>query len=294
MSMKLRFDKQKILNFSTDMLLIILGSFIMALGYSLFIIPHHFVPGGVSGISIIVNYFTNFPVGILIIILNIPIFLLGIKLMGKSYGIKSFIGMIISSLLIDFFYEVLKIKAATNNLLLASVYAGVFLGAGLGIIFTAKASTGGTDTVGQVLNKYFGVSVGFGILMIDFIIISLSGIVFKSWDIPLYSYIVLFISTKVIDLILEGWNFTKLVIINSTKNEEIEKFILDKLNRGGTALKSRSLYLKKEGEIIMSVVYRKQIAALKDFIKEIDPDAFVIISDTYAVLGRGFRSNINV
>ncbi len=292
--MKLRFDKQKILNFSTDMLLIILGSFIMALGYSLFIIPHHFVPGGVSGISIIVNYFTNFPVGILIIILNIPIFLLGIKLMGKSYGIKSFIGMIISSLLIDFFYEVLKIKAATNNLLLASVYAGVFLGAGLGIIFTAKASTGGTDTVGQVLNKYFGVSVGFGILMIDFIIISLSGIVFKSWDIPLYSYIVLFISTKVIDLILEGWNFTKLVIINSTKNEEIEKFILDKLNRGGTALKSRSLYLKKEGEIIMSVVYRKQIAALKDFIKEIDPDAFVIISDTYAVLGRGFRSNINV
>lgn len=292
--MKLRFDKQKILNFSTDMLLIILGSFIMALGYSLFIIPHHFVPGGVSGISIIVNYFTNFPVGILIIIFNIPIFLLGIKLMGKSYGIKSFIGMIISSLLIDFLYEVLKIKAATNNLLLASVYAGVFLGAGLGIIFTAKASTGGTDTVGQVLNKYFGVSVGFGILMIDFIIISLSGLVFKSWDIPLYSYIVLFISTKVIDLILEGWNFTKLVIINSTKNEEIERFIMDKLNRGGTALKSRSLYLKKEGEIIMSVVYRKQIAALKDFIKEIDPNAFVIISDTYAVLGRGFRSNINV
>jgi len=292
--MKIRYDKQKILNFTTDMLLIVLGSFIMALGYSLFIIPHHFVPGGVSGISIIVNYFTNFPVGILIIIFNIPIFLLGIKLMGKSYGIKSFIGMIISSLLIDFFYEVLKIKAATDNLLLSSVYAGVFLGAGLGIIFTAKASTGGTDTVGQVLNKYFGVSVGFGILMIDFIIISLSGIVFKSWDIPLYSYIVLFISTKVIDLILEGWNFTKLVIINSTKNKEIEKFIMDKLNRGGTALKSRSLYLKKEGEIIMSVVYRKQIAILKDYIKEIDPNAFVIISDTYAVLGRGFKSNINV
>ncbi len=292
--MKIRFDKQKILNFSTDMLLIILGSFIMALGYALFIIPHHFVPGGVSGIAIIVNFFTNLPVGMLIIIFNIPIFVVGIKVMGKSYGIKSFIGMIISSLAIDFFYEILKVKAATDNLLLASIYAGVFLGTGLGIIFSAKASTGGSDTVGQVLNKYFGVSIGFGILMVDFIIISMSGLVFKSWDIPLYSYIVLFISTKVIDLILEGWNFTKLVIINSNKNEEIEKFIMDELNRGGTAIKSRSLYLKKEGEIIMSVVYRKQIVALKDFIKEIDPDAFVIISDTYAVLGRGFRSNINI
>ncbi|MDY0297385.1 MAG: YitT family protein [Acidobacteriota bacterium] len=275
-----------------DIAQIVLGSIIMGLGYALFLIPHHLVPGGVSGIAIMVNYFFSLPVGILILILNIPVFVLGIRIMGSRYGIKSLVGMVLSSLLIDFFYEILKLPAATDNPLLASIYSGVCLGVGLGIIFRSKASTGGTDTIGQVISKWTGITVGMAIMAVDFVIISASGLSFHSWEAPLYGYIVLYISTWVIDRILEGWNHNKMVLINSTKGKQIEEFILFRLNRGGTALKSRSMYLKRDRELLMTVIHRKQIPELREFVKEIDPEAFVVISDTYAVLGRGFRSHL--
>jgi len=144
----------------------------------------------------------------------------------------------------------------------------------------------------MVVSKYTGISIGFGIMITDFIIISASGFAFRRLEAPLYGYIVLFISTKVIDMILEGWNYSKLVIITSNRTVEIEKFILNTLERSGTALKSRSLYLNREGEIILTVIHRKQLAELRDYIKEIDPQAFVIINDTYDVLGKGFKSTL--
>lgn len=270
--------------------LVVLGSVIMAIGYSLFLIPHHFVPGGVSGIAIIVNYFTRLPVGTLIMVLNVPVFIFGIRIMGRKYGLRSLLGMVISSVLIDFFYEVLKLKSATDNAVLAAIYGGFMLGIGLGLVFRGRASTGGSDIIGQILNKYLGVSIGIGIMLVDFFIISASGLAFKNLEAPLYGYIVLIISTKVIDMILEGWNYTKLVIITSTKTEEIQEFILNTLDRSGTALKSRSLYLSREGETILTVIHRKQLAELREFIKSIDENAFVIINDTYAVLGKGFKA----
>jgi len=275
-----------------DMAKIVLGSVIMGLGYALFLIPHHLVPGGVSGIAIILNYFFNLPVGVLILIFNIPIFALGVRFMGGRYGAKSLVGMVLSSLLIDFFYEILKLPSATENPLLAAIYSGVCIGIGLGIIFRSKASTGGTDTIGQMISKWTGITVGMAIMAVDFVIISASGLSFHSWEAPLYGYIVLYISTWVIDLILEGWNHNKMVLINSTEGKRIEEFILFTLNRGGTALKSRSMYLKRDREILMSVIHRKQIPELREFVKETDPDAFLIIFDTYAVLGRGFRSHL--
>jgi uncharacterized membrane-anchored protein YitT (DUF2179 family) len=182
------------------------------------------------------------------------------------------------------------VKSATNNAILAAIYGGIMLGIGLGLVFRGHASTGGTDIIGQILNRWTGVSVGIGIMLVDFFIISASGLAFKKLEAPLYGYIVLFISSKVVDMILEGWNYTKLVIITSTKTEEIQDFILNTLDRSGTALRSRSLYLNREGETIITVIHRKQLAELKQFIKSIDPDAFVIINDTYAVLGKGFKA----
>lgn len=273
-----------------DLTLIVIGSAIMAIGYALFLIPHHFVPGGVSGIAIIVNYFTRLPVGTLIMVLNIPVFVFGIKIMGRKYGLRSLLGMVISSLLIDFFYEVVKLKSATDNAVLAAIYGGFMLGIGLGLVFRGRASTGGTDIIGQILNKHTGVSIGIGIMLVDFFIISASGLAYKNLEAPLYGYIVLFISTKVIDMILEGWNYTKLVIITSTQTEKIQDFILNTLDRSGTALKSRSLYLNRDGETIITVIHRKQMAELREFIKSVDDNAFVIINDTYAVLGKGFKA----
>lgn len=271
---------------------IVLGCAIMGLSYSMFLIPHHFVPGGVSGLAIIINYFIKLPVGAMIIVLNIPIFIFGLRTMGKKYVLKSLAGMLISSVMIDAFNQVLRIPSATDNKILASIYGGILLGIGLGIVFRGHASTGGSDIVGMVVSKYTGISIGFGIMITDFIIISASGFAFRQLEAPLYGYIVLFISTKVIDMILEGWNYSKLVIITSNRTVEIEKFILNTLERSGTALKSRSLYLNREGEIILTVIHRKQLAELRDYIKEIDPQAFVIINDTYDVLGKGFKSTL--
>jgi uncharacterized membrane-anchored protein YitT (DUF2179 family) len=273
-------------------LLILIGCAITGLAYAMFLIPHHFVPGGISGIAMIANYFAGLPVGALIMVLNIPVFLLGLKTMGKKYVVNSLAGMVISSVFIDLFHEVLKLPSATANPVLASIYGGVMLGIGLGIVFRGRASTGGSDIIGMVLSKYTGMSLGYGIMITDFLVISASGLALHSLEAPLYGYLVLFLSTKVIDMILEGWNYSKLVIITSTRVDEISDFILRGLDRSGTALRSRSLYLNREGEIILTVIHRKQLADLRRFIKKTDPEAFVIINDTYDVLGRGFKSHL--
>jgi uncharacterized membrane-anchored protein YitT (DUF2179 family) len=212
--------------------------------------------------------------------------------MGKKYVLNSLIGMLLSSILIDFLNQVVKIPSATDNKILASIYGGILLGIGLGFVFRGRASTGGSDIIGMVVSKYTGISIGFGILVTDFVIISASGFAFRDLEAPLYGYIVLFLSTKVIDMILEGWNYSKLVIITSNRTAEVENFIINKLERSGTALRSRSLYLNREGELILTVIHRKQLAELRDFVKEIDPQAFVIINDTYDVLGKGFKSTL--
>jgi uncharacterized membrane-anchored protein YitT (DUF2179 family) len=271
-------------------LLVFVGCAIQGLAYAMFLIPHHFVPGGVSGIAIIINYFASFPVGVLIMVFNVPIFLLGLKTMGRRYVLSSLAGMVASSLFIDFFNRILKLPSATANPVLAAIYGGIVLGIGLGIVFRGRASTGGSDIVGMVLHKFTGMSIGYGIMVTDFVVISASGLALRSLEAPLYGYLVLFLSTKLIDMVLEGWNYSKLVIIISTRTGEIADVILKGLERGGTALRSRSLYLNREGEVILTVVHRKQLAELKARIKAIDPDAFVIINDTYDVLGRGFKS----
>ena len=273
-------------------LLILTGCAVMGLSYAMFLIPHHFVPGGVSGIAIILNYFGRFPVGAMMILLNIPVFLLGLKTMGKKYVLNSLAGMVISAVFIDFFNKILKLPSATDNPVLASIYGGVMLGVGLGIVFRGRASTGGSDIIGMVLSKYTGMSLGYGIMVTDFVIISASGLALRSLEAPLYGYLVLFLSTKVIDMVLEGWNYSKLVIITSTRTDEIADFILRGLDRSGTALRSRSLYLNREGELILTVIHRKQLADLRSYIKKTDPEAFVIINDTYDVLGKGFKSHL--
>ncbi|MGZ5467885.1 MAG: YitT family protein [Candidatus Aminicenantales bacterium] len=273
-------------------LLILIGCIINGLAYALFLIPHHFVPGGVSGIAIILNYFSALPVGALILVLNVPVFLLGLKTMGKKYVLNSLAGMVVSSVFIDLFNKVLKLPSATDNPVLASIYGGVMLGVGLGIVFRGRASTGGSDIIGMILSKYTGMSLGYGIMITDFVVISASGFALHSLEAPLYGYLVLFLSTRVIDMVLEGWNYSKLVIITSTRTDEIADFILRGLDRSGTALRSRSLYLNREGELILTVIHRKQLADLRNFIKKTDPEAFVIINDTYDVLGKGFKSHL--
>lgn len=272
-----------------DVLLILIGSAIMGLSYNLFLIPHRIVPGGVGGLSIILNYLLKTPVGLVVVIFNIPLFILGIRTLGKIYGLKSLLGILLSAFFIDFFTYIVPIPSATTNQILAAVYGGILLGTGLGIVFRGKGSTGGTDIVGQVLNRYTNLSTGMGILITDFVIISLAGIVFGKLELALYGYLSLFLSSKVIDLISEGWSFTRAVFIISDKTTDISHRIFDSIGRGVTRFYAKGEYTETERDVLLCVVTKRQIPLIRSLVKEIDPNAFVIISDVYEVLGKGFR-----
>jgi len=270
---------------------IISGSLIFGMAYALFIIPFHVVPGGVSGIAVVINYFSRVPVGLMSILLNIPLLILGIRKLGKSYGVKTVIGFALSFLTVDFFYEILGLKhfQATDKPILASIYGGLLLGAGLGLIFKGRASTGGSDIVGMILHKYFGIRIGMGILLVDSVIIFASGFLFGSMEAPLFGFLTLFVSVKTIDFILEGWNYARKAFIITTRPGEVSEMILNQLDRSGTLFSGRTLFKNQKRSVIMTVIAIRQFPILRQEVRRIDPEAFVIVSDVYEVLGRGFR-----
>ncbi|HIE05249.1 MAG TPA: YitT family protein [bacterium (Candidatus Stahlbacteria)] len=275
-----------------DLLLILFGSIIIGLTYNLFLIPHRLVPGGVGGLSIIIHHLAGSPVGVLIIIFNIPLFIIGVKVLGRSYGIKTLLGITLSAVFIDLFAYTVKITAASDNRILSAVYGGAILGIGLGLVFRGHGSTGGTDIIGQVINHYTDLSIGIGILIIDFIIISFAGIIFKDFELSLYGYLTLFISSKVIDLVIEGWSYTRALLIITTEKEKISDVIIKRFNRGVTELAGKGAYSKEERPVLFCVASKREVQLIIREIKEIDNQAFVVVTDVYEVLGHGFHPRL--
>ena len=272
-----------------DSFLIILGSILMALAYPMFLIPMKIVPGGVTGLSIILHYAINTPVGITSFILNIPLLIAGYVFLGRTFAFRTIIGMIFSNLLIDFFTYIVKVPQITNNLLLGSIFGGVLLGLGLGIIFSANASTGGSDVIGQIIRKYTNHTAGMGIMTIDFFVISLAGIVFKSFEMSLYGYLTLYLSSNIIDRVMEGSGNARGVFIVSDKKDLIKEFIFLYINRGVTEFYGRTGFLEKDTNIIFSAISRKQLPVLKRNVLQIDPNAFIVVTDVYEIVGSGFN-----
>jgi uncharacterized membrane-anchored protein YitT (DUF2179 family) len=232
------------------------------------------------------------PVGIVTMILNVPIFIWGMKVLGKTYIVKSIIAVIISSLLIDFFTYVLPLGPATANTLLSALYGGVLLGVGLGIIFRGQASTGGTDIIGQIINRFSNFSVGTAILVVDFIIVSIAGLTFRNFELALYGYLTLFLSIKVIDIVLEGISYTRAAFIITDRPKLINDAILSELQRGVTRLQSMGGYSNIPKETLFVVLSKRQVSELVNIVEKQDANAFIVITDVYEVLGRGFRSRI--
>jgi uncharacterized membrane-anchored protein YitT (DUF2179 family) len=273
-------------------LYIIIGCIICALSYAVFLIPHQIVPGGVTGIAMLLHFLYHTPVGLAAIILNIPLFIIAIRILGVSYGIKSVIAIFITNLLIDFLVYTIKIPTPTNNTVLAALYGGLLLGAGLGLVFRGGASTGGTDIVGQILTRFTNLSVGMWIMIVDFVVITLAGVTTGSFELALLGYLALFLSSKVIDLVLEGMDYARAAFIISTKQDKIINGIYDKMRRGVTILDGYSPYTKEKRPVIMCVITKKETHIFKSLIKDIDDNAFVILTDVFEVLGQGFRRRI--
>ena len=271
---------------------VIVGGIIFALAYAVFLIPHRIVPGGVSGIAMILRFLYNTPVGLIAIVLNIPLFIIALRVLGISFGIKSVGAIIYTNLLIDFLVYSVKIKTPTDNTVLAALYGGILLGLGLGLIFRSDASTGGTDIAGQILSRYTNMSVGMWIMIVDFVVITTAGITTRSVELALLGYLALFLSSKVIDLVLEGIDYARAAFVISTKADKITDEIYERMRRGVTILDGHSPYSKEEKPVIMCVITKKQTPFFKSLVKKIDKDAFVILTDVFEVLGKGFRSRV--
>ncbi len=271
--------------------LIIIGAFIMASGYVLFITPYKIVPGGVYGISIVLHYILGTPVGAMALVFDIPLTLIGIKVLGPRFGMKTVVGFLSTALFMDtitYFYGTQPL--VEGDALLSSIFGGLFIGLGLGLIFKSRATSGGTDIVAMMASKYTKLPVGQLLIIIDSVIVFLGLIVFGDWKIPLYSLIVIFITGKVVDIILEGMNYDKVLFIVSDKHQEIRDKIVNDLNRGGTFLKGEGMFKGEEKSISFAVVNRREMTMLHDFINSIDPNAFITVLNANEILGNGFRS----
>ncbi|MBE7023553.1 MAG: YitT family protein [Ruminococcaceae bacterium] len=270
-------------------LTVLLGSAITALSLNLFLIPADIAPGGLSGIAIILHHLASIPVGLSILIFNVPIFLWSLKYFDAGFMFSSLFGMVALSVLTDLFAW---LSPVTGDILLSSVYGGALMGLGLGLVFSAGSTTGGTDIAAQILKKHFpSISVGRFVLIIDAFIVGLAGLTFGKWEVILYSATALYICTYIIDLMVEGIDFAKVAYIISDTPALISEEISNNLVRGTTALRAFSHYTGDEKTVLMCVVKKYQITKLKKLIKSLDPNAFVILSDTREVLGNGFKTH---
>ena len=278
---------KKIEKFVLECLGTIFGCIIMAFAISLFLVPNELSSGGFSGIATVLHYTLKVPVGATLMCLNVPLFLLAGIRIGKSFFAKSLLGTISLSLFIDFFG---KFHSLTSDKMLAAIYGGVFVGVGTAIILKAHSSTGGSDLLSFLIRRHNKkVEMGKLIILIDTVIVLANVIFLRKIEIGLYSAITIYLMGIMIDIVFEGVFFTKLLIIISDKNELISKQIMEKIGRGATGLYGKGMYRNTEKMILMCAVSRKDIADVKQLIKEIDKEAFIIVTNSREVLGEGFK-----
>ncbi|MBN2657832.1 MAG: YitT family protein [Spirochaetales bacterium] len=272
-------------------LVVLSGSVILSLGVNLFLVPNKIAAGGVTGLATVVFYLTGLPVGMVMLLLNIPLFLIGIRVLGRSFGIKTLFATFSLSLAIDALAPFLV--SLTDDLLLASIFGGLLVGLGLGIVLKQDASTGGTDLGAKILHKLLPyMSVGQLLLMIDALIVLTAALVFGNYELGLYATITLFITARVIDTVIVGVNYTKAVHIISDKAGEIAPVLVHEMNHGVTGLNGKGMYSGKEKNVLLCILRRRDLPHLKSTVASIDPLAFVFVTDVREVLGEGFSHHV--
>lgn len=295
---KLRADtvlqsNNKVVRWIVDIILIIAGAFIYSIGLYCFASPNDIASGGVGGISIIINQLTDITVGVLYGAINIPLVIIGLIFLGKKMMIKTVISVAVISITTDYLLPYLEIPVYTaSEKILAALFGGIFFGVGMGIVYLREGTTGGTDIINKLINRKFPhFSMGVIMLAIDAVIIVASMVVFGGIEAGLYSIIIIFVASKVMDMILYGSFEGKMVLIFSDKYEEISDYIMNSMVRGVTWLKGEGAYSKADKHVICCAVHKNEYSKVKRKVKEIDPRAFIIITNAGEVLGSGFHDN---
>ena len=269
---------------------LIIACMIMAVGLNMFLVPKTIAPGGLSGLSVVISKLTGFPVSNILFTISTPLLLFSVKILGKKDAIKTFIGMAILTLSLKV-TEPLSTISLTDNTLLAAISGSILVGLSLGILFRIDASTGGTDLIALMLNRIIpSIPVSKCLSMIDGTVVVLAGVVNMNFETGLYSAIALYIMVKIIDTITAGFDYAKAFFIITEKKDVLQEAIIE-LNRGITILDAKVGYTNEDKNVMLVVVnQKKQEVALKKMVKELDEKSFIIVTDVYEVLGKGFKS----
>ena len=277
--------KQRFQKTLKRILFLMMGSALAGVGLEIFLIPNNVIDGGIVGISIMAGYLTKWPVGLFIFVLNIPFFIFGYLQIGKSFTISTIFSVAMLSMWVSVLHPV---PGITQDVFLASVFGGIVLGIGVGLIIRYGGSLDGTEIIAIVLDKKTIFSVGEIVMFFNLFILSSAGLVF-GWDRAMYSLVTYFIAFKVIDLTIEGLDESKEVMIISDKYEEITEVLMARLGRGVTRLQGEGGFSGEYKGVLYCVVTRLEISKLKSILNEIDENAFVTISSVHEVMGGRFK-----
>lgn len=257
------------------------------------------MPGGVYGIAIAVHWVTKgmfdfapngLPVGLMGLALDIPLTIIGTKILGPKFGMKTVVGFVAVSqfiMLLSYFQGDAPLVA--DDPLLSAIFGAVLIGVGVGIMFRSKATSGGSDILAMILGKYTHLPLGQLLIYVDSVIVLIGLVVFRDWKIPLYSWLIIFITGQVVDTVIQGISYEKTLFIISDKHEMIRDVIINELDRGGTFIQGNGMFQGTEKKIIFTVVSRKELAILKDYVHKVDPYAFLTVLNANEILGEGFK-----
>jgi len=264
--------------------IVTLACIVMAFNINYFFLANKLAEGGIAGISLIIHYLTNIDIGYLYFILNVPLIILAYMFIGKDFLIKTLFATLVLTIFLKIFGN---FRGPIDDILMAAIFGGGINGIAIGIVFYAGGSTGGTDIIAKIINKYYGIAIGKILLTIDFIILSMVAFIFGK-VIFMYTLISLLVSAKMVDIIQEGIYSVKGVTIITNKVEELRKKIMEDTGRGITLINAKGAYTQKEIGMIYCVVGKYQLIKVKNIVKEIDPSAFMIVNQVHEVIGKGF------
>ncbi|MCE5235363.1 MAG: YitT family protein [Clostridiaceae bacterium] len=275
-------------NYAADATAIFFGDLLMALGMVIFTIPNNLAPGGVSGLATAIGYVTKLPIGALTFTFNVPILLIAWRMFGIKSLAKTICASIVFSLLIDLLRPYLP--TYTNNILLASILGGALIGAGVGVAFSRGVTTGGTDMVSLILRRPFPqIPAGTLLMIIDAVVIVIAVIIFRDIEVALYSGVAIFVQGKVIDAIMQGLDFAKVVMIITVHPQEVTAAVSQETERGVTEFEVRGGYTGEKKAMLMTVVRRSEVSRTLHIVKQVDPKAFTILHNATEVRGEGFK-----
>ena len=273
-----------------NFLLITLGALLQAFSIRLFLVPAHLVNGGISGLSQIINYYTGFPIGVMILLGNLPLFLIGWRYLGgPRFALRTAYAVLAVSFFTDFLTLFLPKDGLTTDLVLNTLYGGVASGIGYGLVYRGQSTSGGSDILARILNRKWGVSISQSYLLTDSLVMFFGGLAF-SWENALYAIVMLYISGVTAEVSMEGSNVVRTALIITSNPEPVKEKVLMDMERGITVLTGTGAYTGAERMILYIVVTRSEVAQLKALVHEADPGAFIVIGQASEVLGEGFQS----